>query len=130
MSGDRAARYRIETEVSGESTLYTVRLEGAASFGDISALLRELDALSPTIVLLDESGLRPGLMSPGHIKEIAEQWRKAAALRSARIAVFTPNLVIYGLNRMFQGLADAADRVRVFNSEADARSWLLEPPPE
>jgi hypothetical protein len=128
VSEHRAPRYRIEAEGSGETTIHTVRLEGAASFGEINALLRELDALSPALVLLDESGLRPGMVSPGHIKEIAEQWRKAGALRSARIAVFTPNLVIYGLNRMFQGLADAADRVRVFTSEADARSWLLNPP--
>jgi hypothetical protein len=106
-----------------------VHLEGAASFETITALLRELDALAPRLVLLDESGLRPGMVSPAHIKDIAEQWRKAAALRSARIAVFTPNLVIYGLNRMFQGFADAADRVRVFTSQAEARAWLLSPPP-
>jgi hypothetical protein len=120
--------YRLDTEGAGETRIITVHMEGAASFDTISSLLRELDALAPTLVLLDESGLRPGMVSPGHIKEIAEQWRKAAALRSARIAVFTPNLVIYGLNRMFQGFADAADRVRVFTSQDEARSWLLHPP--
>ncbi len=41
-------------------------------------------------------------------------------------AAFASNPVIYGLNRMFQGLADGSERVSVFNDRARVRAWLLE----
>jgi hypothetical protein len=43
-----------------------------------------------------------------------------------RIAAFASNPVIYGRNRTFQGLAEGAEAVRVFNDRACARAWLLE----
>jgi hypothetical protein len=44
------------------------------------------------------------------------------------VAVLASNLAIYGLNRMFQGLAgrDAEGRVRIFTNKAPATTWLLE----
>ena len=46
--------------------------------------------------------------------------------RLIRIAAFASNPRIYGLNRMFQGLADGTERVSVFNDRARARAWLIE----
>jgi hypothetical protein len=118
--------YQIDAQAYDGSEVVTVTLSGAASFDTIIGLLRDLDARRPGRVLIDESGLRPGLVSPGHIGEIAAQWRNATALRAARIAVFARNPVIYGLNRMFAGLANAEGRVEVFNSRAEALTWLIE----
>ena len=91
----------------------------------IIGLLRELETLAPPRVLIDESGFRPGLIGPGHIRAIADQWRSSTAFGAARIAVVAPNPVIYGLNRMFQAWANEADRVAVFSSRADATAWLV-----
>ena len=77
-------------------------------------------------MLIDETDLGAGLVGPSDISRIAQAWGSAAALRSARIAAFATNPVIYGLNRMFQGLADGAERVSVFNDRVRARAWLLE----
>ena len=79
-------------------------------------------------VLIDETHLGAAWIGPRDLQRFVETWKCGTALRAARMAIFTPNLAMYGLNRMFQGWADAADRVRVFTSEAEARSWLLDPP--
>jgi len=118
--------YDLSAETIDGIELVSVTLSGPASLDGIIGLLRELEARRPSRVLIDESGLRAGFVSPGQIRQIADEWRKAAAVRAARIAVFTPNLVIYGLNRMFQGWADAGDRVAVFTDRAAATAWLLE----
>ena len=120
MSGYQFAKETIE----GVEIL-TVTMPGAARFETIIALLRELDGLGPSRVLVDQSGLRPGLVGPGQIQEIAHQWRTATKLGTARIAVFASNLVVYALNRMFQGFAGAEGRVAVFNDRAAATAWLL-----
>jgi hypothetical protein len=57
---------------------------------------------------------------------IARARRNAISLRSIRIAAFASNPVIYGLSRMFQGLAEGAELVSVFNDRARAKAWLLE----
>jgi len=38
--------------------------------------------------------------------------------------VFVANIAMYGLNRMFQGLAEAEGNVRVFPDRAQAVAWL------
>ena len=126
----RMSVYRIDLEDSKEDGIVLVRLSGRAHAETIVKLLDELNALAerePAMrVLIDESDLAAGLVGPSDIGRIAQAWRKAAALRSIRIAAFASNPVIYGLNRMFQGLADGAERVSVFNDHARARAWLLE----
>ena len=42
----------------------------------------------------------------------------------ARLALFTPNLAMYGLNRMFAGLANAEGWVSVFHGREAALAWL------
>ena len=68
-------------------------------------------------------------MGPADIQKILKAWRQATTLHTTRVAVLASNLAIYGLNRMFQGLAgrDAEGRVRIFTDEAPATAWLLEP---
>ncbi len=122
--------YRIDLEDSKEDGIVLVKLSGRAQAETIVKLLDELNALAerePAVrVLIDETDLGAGLVGPRDIGRIAQVWRKAGALRSVRIAAFASNPVIYGLNRMFQGLADGAERVSVFNDRARARAWLLE----
>jgi hypothetical protein len=122
--------YRIDPESSNEDGLVFVKLSGRAQADAIVKLLKELNALAerdPALrVLIDETDLGAGFVGPSDIGRIADAWRKATALRTVRIAAFASNPVIYGLNRMFQGLADGADHVTVFNDRARARAWLLE----
>ena len=122
--------YLIDPEDSREDGIVVVRLSGRAQAENIVKLLFELNALAerdPALrVLIDETDLGAGFIGPGEIGRIADAWRKAAALRSIRIAAFATNPVIYGLNRMFQGLADGAERVSVFNDRVRATAWLLE----
>jgi hypothetical protein len=118
--------YRIDPPSSDGEDVMMVTLSGAATFEMIAGLLRELDARRPSRVLIDEGGLRPGLIGPAQIGQIVAEWRKASALRAARVAVLAPNPVIYGLNRMFQGLANAEGRIAVFSGRAEALAWLLQ----
>ena len=78
--------------------------------------------------MINETGLGPGFVGPTDIQRIIKAWRKATALHTTRVAVVASNLAIYGLNRMFQGLAgrDAEGRVRIFTDKAPATAWLLE----
>ena len=46
------------------------------------------------------------------------------ALRTARIAVFAPSLVLFGLNRMFTLIANV-ESFNVFQARGDATAWLL-----
>ena len=122
--------YHIDLDASKADGVLLVKLSGRAQAETIVRLLEELNALaeqdSSLRVLIDETDLGAGLIGPGDIGRIAQAWKKAAALRSVRIAAFATNPVIYGLNRMFQGLAQGAERVSVFSDHARARAWLLE----
>jgi hypothetical protein len=122
--------YLIDLEASSEDGVIHVKLSGRARPETIVRLLDERHALaerdSSLRVLVDETDLGAGLIGPRDIGRIVQAWPKATALRSVRIAAFTSNPVIYGLNRMFQGLADEAERVSVFRDRARAIAWLLE----
>ena len=122
--------YLIDPASSREDGIVFVKLTGRAQAETIVKLLSELNALAerePAVrVLIDETELGAGFVGPSDIGRIAQAWRKAVALRSVRIAAFASNPVIYGLNRMFQGLAEGAEHVTVFNDRARAKAWLLE----
>ena len=122
--------YHIDLEDSKDHGIVLVKLSGRAQAVTIIELLHELNALAerdPVVrVLIDETELGAGYVGPRDIGRIADAWQKAAALHSIRIAAFASNPVIYGLNRMFQGLAKGAERVSVFHDNASARTWLLE----
>lgn len=120
-----SSAYRIDPQRFDGVEVSVVTLSGQATFDRIAGLLRELEVLQPSRVLVDESGLRPGLITPSQIREVAELWRNATAFRSAWIAVSAPNPVIYGLNRMFQAFANVEGRVSVFTTREAALAWLL-----
>ncbi len=107
-----------------------VTLSGRATYATIVALLEDLDtraaAHAGLRILVDEAELQAGWINPLDVRRIAERWGSATALRTAWIAVFAPRPVIYGLNRMFQGLAaaDAESRMHVFGDRAEAEAWL------
>jgi len=107
----RSTHRDISIEVSSHERLILVKLHGSPSPEAIIGMLGELDRLvaqdASLRVLIDETDLRRG-----------------TALRASHIAVFVSNLAMYGLNRMFQGLANAADHVGVFHRRADAVAWL------
>jgi hypothetical protein len=108
--------------------LIEVHLTGRPAPMAIVDMLHDLNALiekdASLRVLIDENHLRPSFIGPGDIGRFVAAWRKGEALRSARLAVFVSNPAMYGLNRMFQGLADAEGNVRVFHDREQAMKWL------
>jgi hypothetical protein len=111
-----------------------VTLSGKLGYDSIAAMLTELDALASTAlpatlsVLIDETEASPGLLNPLDIRRWIDNWKQAAALRQGRIAVVAPTLVMFGLNRMAQGLAggDSDKHLAVFRDRAGAAAWLHE----
>jgi hypothetical protein len=99
----------------------------------IVEMLERLNALiekdASLRVLIDENDLRPAFVGPGDIARFVQTWRNGNALRAARLAVFVANTAMYGLNRMFQGLAGAEGNVRVFHDREHAVAWLDEERP-
>ena len=118
----------ISIEVSSGEHLIFVKLSGSPVPDAIVGMLDELDRLithdTSLRVLIDESELRPSLFGPGDIGRFAGAWRRATALRESRMSVFVSNIAMYGLNRMFQGLANAGDHVAVFQGRDEALTWL------
>jgi hypothetical protein len=129
MSGGAGAE-RLSVDVSREAGLITVRLAGHPTSDSIVRMLEDLDrmvAQDPSLrVLIDETQLRPTLFSVSDIRRFAEVWQHATALRATRLAVFVTNPAMYGLNRMFQSLADAHGRMDAFRDRASALAWLRE----
>jgi len=123
--------YEIGPAASDDTGFVMVKLSGRAEAATILRLLGELSTLAEQTaslrVLIDETGLGAGFVGPADIQRIIDAWRKATALHSTRIAVFASNLAIYGLNRMFKGIAGrGADfHMNVFTESAPARAWLL-----
>jgi hypothetical protein len=117
--------------------LVMVTLTGRLDFDTISALLDELDGLAVAAlpdhlsVLIDETDAGPGLLSAGHIRSWISRWKRATALKQGRLAVIAPDLVMYGLNRMAQGIAgdESDEHLHVFRSREEALAWLRGPPP-
>ena len=132
------SKYEIHQKTADDQGLTMVTLSGRAEAEAILRLLDELRALAEgdasLRVLIDENGLAPGFVGPTDIQKIVTAWRRATSFRTTRVAVVASNLAIYGLNRMFQGLAgrDAEGRVRIFTDKGPATTWLLDadPPPE
>jgi len=126
--GELAETEQISIEVSREEGLIEVRLAGHPTSESIIQMLGKLNTLvaeDPSLrVLIDETELRPTLFGPGDIRRFADVWRHAPALRGTRLAVFVTNLAMYGLNRMFQGVADAHGRMDVFRDRPSAVAWL------
>lgn len=124
---------QISVEVSRPERLILVKLSGRPKPESIVKMLDELNTLiaqdASLRVLIDEDDLRPSFIGPGDIGRFVNAWKRGTALRSTRIAVFTSNLAMSGLNRMFQGLANARGRVDVFHDRAQALSWLNEAGP-
>jgi hypothetical protein len=122
---------QVSVAVSAEKRLILVTLAGHPKPASIIAMLDEVDALiardRSLRVLIDETELRPSFVGPGDVGRYVAAWKRSTALRAARLAVFTPNLAMYGLNRMFTSLADAEGRVDVFRDRASALAWLNRP---
>jgi hypothetical protein len=123
------AEYAIRMESLGQSDVCYVELAGEARYGDLIQLLNRLEVLAESnpgmAVLIDETGLRPGLTGPPEIRQLARAWGEARHFRTARIAVFAPSPVIFGLNRMVAAFSGRERQLRVFSDKASATSWLL-----
>lgn len=121
----------IFTEVSIDERAILVKISGTPKPESIIKMLDELNTAveqHPLFgVLIDESDLHPGFVGPGDIGSFVAAWRRGNALRSTRIAVFVRSPAMYGLNRMFQGLAGLAGEghVNVFTDRARAAAWLV-----
>ena len=118
----------ITVDVLQDEHLIHVTLKGMPAPDAIVEMLEKLNALiemdASLRVLIDENDLHPSVVGPGDIGRFVHAWRHGKALRGARLAVFVANIAMYGLNRMFQGVADAEGNVRVFHDRAQAVAWL------
>ncbi len=77
-------------------------------------------------VLIDENSLDPMFVGPGDIGRFVGAWRRAEALRSGRMAIFVSNPAMYGLNRVFEGLADSGAHMSVSRDRPSSVAWLSE----
>jgi hypothetical protein len=77
-------------------------------------------------VLVDETDASPGLLGPSEVRRWIDRWKRAE-LMQGRLAVIAPSMVMFGLNRMAQGIAgaDAEHHLAVFKNRDDAMGWLL-----
>jgi hypothetical protein len=125
------SRYELEFVTQGGKELVQVRLFGQADHANLEALIAELDAAvrdrHPIGILVDESELKPGLIGVDDVRTIVVRWRKANDLRAARIAVFAPNPLVFGLNRLVESLAarDKRMTMRAFRERGSALGWLM-----
>jgi hypothetical protein len=120
--------------ITSENHHVEVTLSGRLGYDTIAAMLTELDALANAAlpvtlaVLVDETDASPGLLNPLDIRRWIDNWKLATALKAGRIAVVAPTLVMFGLNRMAQGLAggESDEHLAVFRDRDAAVQWLRE----
>ena len=80
------------------------------------------------LVLIDASEIQAALLSPTEVRAMMQSWKSCAGLRErARIAIYAPSDVVYGLTRMAQAFGGNASegRFEVFRAKDAARDWLL-----
>jgi hypothetical protein len=128
---DVLAQHRIEQASRDGKEFLEVTLWGDVSYEMVVALFTDLNARArqdaQLRILIDETRLKPALMGYSEIRKVVEFWRTMPGLRIARIAVVAPNLVLYGLNRMFALIANE-EGFNVFIARGDATAWLLMEP--
>ncbi len=126
------ASYSVEhgTGADGAGTV-VITLHETADAQAVTLVLDELEALAaaadrPLSVLVDESAVTAGFVSPADVRRFVSVWRGSASLRSAQIAIVAPDIVVYGLNRMVHGLGGAAaeEQIGLFRARDDAAAWL------
>jgi hypothetical protein len=120
------AGYLADSLRVGQRNVVAVNLSGPASAARILVLLDELEGRELEFVLIDQTELSVTLITPADIQLIVDRWADAKKLRSAVIAVVAPNPVVYGLDRMFQLVSGADDRLSVFWNRSTAMAWLGE----
>jgi hypothetical protein len=122
--------YSIERETLDGRDIHVVMLSGEVNVPDVLVLIDQLNALAreqPSFELLvDESEAKASLIGPLDLRKLAQAWSESAASKRARIAIFAPTPVIYGLNRMVQSFGAGEGRLKVFKSRAAATAWLLD----
>ena len=108
-----------------------VVLHGRPRLKMVVSMFNELEQLttprSELRVLIDESDMKAGLLSPNELRAMMGALKASEGLRHrSRIAIYAPSTVVYGLNRMAQAFAGEASegRLEVFRSEDAARDWL------
>jgi hypothetical protein len=120
--------------IQANGDLVDVSLSGRLDYETIRGMLDELAEMATAAlparlnVLVDETDASPGLLGPREIRSWIERWKRAE-LMEGRLAVVAPSMVMFGLNRMAQGLAgsDADQHLAVFRTRDDAMLWLLGP---
>jgi len=113
-----------------------VVLSGRLNYETIVGMLDELAELAIAAlperlnVLVDETDASPGLLGPSEVRSWIDRWKRAE-LMQGRLAVIAPTMVMFGLNRMAQGLAgaDAENHLAVFRNRDDAMRWLVDAAP-
>jgi hypothetical protein len=109
-----------------------VALRGRPRLAMVVSMFRDLEQLTNNeaelLVLIDESEMKAGLLSPNELRAMMDALKASAGLRRrSRIAIYAASNFVYGLNRMAQAFAGQASegRLEVFRSEGAAKRWLL-----
>jgi hypothetical protein len=123
--------YEIRTIHEGDAEITIVELSGHADRANIQGLLAELQHLAeqrgPLRILVDETGMRPGLLGFNDIHDLVNDWRTATGLKASRIAVVAQHPIVRGLNQAFRALANLERKglMSAFSQRADAIAWLV-----
>jgi hypothetical protein len=121
----------IGIELRTRDHLVVVTLVGGPATEAIVRMLQTVDAHVAADrslrVLIDETRLRPSLIGKDDIARFVQTWRHCDSIRRTRVAVHVSNPAMFGLNRMFQGLAGVQGGMAVFFDLAAAESFLAAP---
>jgi hypothetical protein len=122
--------------IQAQAEYVEVVLSGRLNYETIVGMLDELAELAAVAlperlkVLVDETEASPGLLGPREIRSWIDRWKRAE-LVEGRLAVIAPTAVMFGLNRMAQGLSgsNAEQHLAVFKTRDAAMDWLLDRTP-
>jgi hypothetical protein len=113
----------IEIQVDRESDVTFVSCRGFIAVRDLADLHASLRVVErPTRrVLIDVSQANFGLPFPDI------EWFAQLKRACARVAVFAPRPVAFGLSRMYQTLSSSGGAFAVFSDRNKAEAWLQAP---
>jgi hypothetical protein len=128
----RLIEVQIASQAAAGGEIVVVTLTGHADPASMHALIADLQAMAHRHdgmlrILVDETSLGSGRVGIDDISVLVQEWRKATALRSSRIAVIASNPIVRGLNQMFRLAAnlERKDSLNAFSKRADAVAWLM-----
>lgn len=120
----------IEYKINSELRTVFTTAWGQLSISELPEYLKRLVADSQYEstfgVLVDASALEGVGLTPEAMRHFAESTRDTAqGLAGARVSIYAPTDVIYGMMRMYQIIREEAPyEIQIFREMNEARRWL------